>query len=154
MKGSRQHCRNCEATRGHYMDSRRPPIRTVVQSAVVAASIAAVVSIAGRETLTRPLPWSLGSFAAAIPIALLVFVMLQAQARLARSSQWRDTGGVLRVVEVGQELAYTTCFGGFLCLFWSFDPVIGAVFGLCSAGAVGAGFATGGLGRPLGWLRR
>lgn len=105
----------------------------LIHSAFAGASVAAVVEMGGREQLGLPLLVSLACFAIAIPFSLLVVLLLRyrllERARIGEAERlqiryWPNSW----YIQAFRYVAYTTCFGGFLALFWNYHAIIGLIF--------------------------
>ena len=108
---------------------------TLIHSAIAGASIAAVLQLASRETLSPLLLFSLGCFAIAIPAAIALVVISQVIYELGKQSsetgtadpQWPTPSLILAV---GDQIA---CYLGFLAIFWHFHWIIGTVYVVATA---------------------
>lgn len=106
-------------------------IGLLMHTAIAGASIAAVVQLASRESMTQVLLLSVICFAITIPTSVaMIFIsqLIYPQginsifARRMEMQKWP----VLSYLIAGAEQC--TFFGGFLALFWSFQPVAGVIF--------------------------
>ena len=118
----------------------------LIHSALAGASVAAVIQISGRELTSLPLLVALSCFAITIPFSLLVILLLNY--RLLERARW---GKAERhriqywpssfFLQIFRYITYTASFGGFLALFWNFHAVIGLIFLVTSAIAMGTALA-------------
>ena len=103
----------------------------LIHTAIAGASIAAVIQLASRETLDQLKMLSILCFALAIPASVaLIFIsnllypegMRSAMAIRMEKQKWPL---LAYLVAIAEQISF---FGGFLLLFWSFQPVAGILF--------------------------
>ena len=114
-------------------------IVVLVHSAIAGGSIAAVLELATRETLTMLQLIALGCFAVAIPTAVAmvilsrVILVLEGPVNPAASSEgqsWPALSYALAAID--QVVGYL----GFLALFWNFQWIVGIIFLLATVFAL------------------
>jgi hypothetical protein len=106
-------------------------IVVLVHSAIAGGSIAAVLELATRETLTMLQLIALGCFAVAIPTAIAmvilswVLLVLEGQADLTAGSEGQSWPALSYALAASDQVA---CYLGFLALFWHFQWIVGTIF--------------------------
>ena len=119
-----------------------PEERRVVvlgHSAIAGGSIAAVLELATRETLTMLQMVALGCFAVAVPTAIAmvilsrVLLVLEGPAALAASSEGQSWPASSYALAASDQVA---CYLGFLALFWHFQWIVGTIFLLATVFAL------------------
>lgn len=111
----------------------------LVHSAIAGGSIAAVLELATRETLTMLQLIALGCFAVAIPTAIAMVILsrvifvLERPADLATGSEGQSWPTLSYVLAASDQVA---CYLGFLALFWHFQWIVGTIFLLATVFAL------------------
>jgi hypothetical protein len=110
----------------------------LVHSAIAGGSIAAVLELATRETLTTLQLIALGCFAVAIPTAIAMVILsrvlfvLEGPADLAAGSEGQSWPALSALAASDQ----VACYLGFLALFWHFQWIVGTIFLLATVFAL------------------
>lgn len=111
----------------------------LVHSAIAGGSIAAVLELATRETLTMLQLIALGCFAVAIPTAIAMVILsrvifvLERPADLATGNEGQSWPTLSYVLAASDQVA---CYLGFLALFWHFQWIVGTIFLLATVFAL------------------
>lgn len=111
----------------------------LVHSAIAGGSIAAVLELATRETLTMLQLIALGCFAVAIPTAIAMVILsrvifvLERPADLATGNEGQSWPALSYVLAASDQVA---CYLGFLALFWHFQWIVGTIFLLATVFAL------------------
>jgi hypothetical protein len=114
-------------------------IVVLVHSAIAGGSIAAVLELATRETLTMLQLIALGCFAIAVPTAIAmvilsrVLLVLEEPSELAASSKGQSWPALSYALAASDQVA---CYLGFLALFWHFQWIVGTIFLLATVFAL------------------
>jgi hypothetical protein len=117
----------------------------LVHSAIAGGSIAAVLELASRETVTALQLVALGCFAVAVPTAIAmvilsrVLLVLEGPTDLVAGSEgqsWPALSYALAAID------QVVCYLGFLALFWHFQWIVGTIFLLATIFALSVTWMT------------
>ena len=117
----------------------------LVHSAIAGGSIAAVLELTSRETVTPLQLVALGCFAVAVPTAIAmvilsrVLLVLEGPTSLDASTEGQSWLLFSYALAASDQVA---CYLGFLALFWHFHWIVGTIFLLATVFALSVTWVT------------